>query len=324
MRCPNKNELPSPPAGKVGWPWTEDSPQLQDRMLDDSPWPRISIVTPSFNQGKFIEETIRSVLLQGYPDLEYIIIDGGSSDSSSEIIVKYEKWLTYWISEPDRGQSHALKKGFSKSTGDILGWLNSDDIYRHNIFKQIGIAYRSNQGSIIAGKVLNFDNDNKQETIIEQHNITLENMVKFWEHEYSWHQPGIFFPRYAYEKAGGLDESLRFYMDHDLICRLLQYCRVTYIEDIVACFRLHETSKTCSIFDYMLEELSLVSKRYWQLIASIDTVLANKRIGGMYARSFLDRLHRREFIPALRILKSALKNSPQEFIFAFVNRLRQH
>jgi glycosyltransferase involved in cell wall biosynthesis len=322
MRCPKIDELPSPPTGKVGWPWTEDSPQLQNRMPDDSLWPRISIVTPSLNQGQFIEETIRSILLQGYPNLEYIIIDGGSSDGSVETIIKYEKWLTYWISEPDRGQSHAIKKGFFKATGDILGWLNSDDIYKINALKQVCITYKSNQGNIIAGNVINFDNEIEKETIIYQSDVTLENLVKFWESKYSWHQPGIFFPRSIYEMGGGIDETLRFYMDHDLFCRLLQYCKVIYIEDIVACFRLHGASKTCSIFDYMLEELSLVSKRYWPLIPSMNAVLANKRIGEMYARSFMDRLHRKQLIPALNILKSALKNNSQEVTHALLSIFR--
>ena len=93
-------------------------------------YPKISIVTPSFNHAQFLEETILSVISQNYPDLEYIIIDGGSTDGSVEIIKKYEQYLTYWISEPDNGQSDALNKGFTRATGDIYGWLNSDDLYK--------------------------------------------------------------------------------------------------------------------------------------------------------------------------------------------------
>ena len=128
MHCPNLTELPPPPSGKKGWPWTEATPRLPDTMPDGPPWPRISIVTPSLNQGRYIEETIRSVLLQGYPDLEYIIIDGGSTDNSLEVIQKYAPWLTYWVSEPDKGQSHAINKGWRHSTGGFIGWLCADDI----------------------------------------------------------------------------------------------------------------------------------------------------------------------------------------------------
>ena len=94
--------------------------------------PRVSIVTPSFNQGAFLEETIRSVLLQGYPDLDYIIIDGGSTDQSVGIIRKYEPWLAYWVSEKDSGQAHAINKGFSHATGEIRAYLNSDDVFCQN------------------------------------------------------------------------------------------------------------------------------------------------------------------------------------------------
>jgi glycosyltransferase involved in cell wall biosynthesis len=129
MRCPTLAELPPPPSGKTGWPWTVETPPLPPERLDGSAWPRISIVTPSYNQGQFIEETIRSILLQGYPDLEYIIIDGGSTDQSVDIIKKYEPWLTHWVSEKDRGQAHAINKGFAQASGKIGAYLNSDDFY---------------------------------------------------------------------------------------------------------------------------------------------------------------------------------------------------
>ena len=137
MRCPTLAELPPPPAGKTGWPWTVESPQLPDAMPDGKPWPRISIVTPSYNQGQFIEETIRSVLLQGYPDLEYIIMDGGSTDGAIDIIRRYEPWLTHWESGQDGGQSAAIGKGFAKVTGEIQAWVNSDDGYLPSAFQRV-------------------------------------------------------------------------------------------------------------------------------------------------------------------------------------------
>src|SRR5215475_12968937 len=98
MQCPTLAELPSPPPHKTGWPWTVETPQLPPTRPDGSLWPSVSIVTPSYNQGAFIEETVRSVLLQGYPRLEYIVIDGGSTDQTVNVIRRYERWLTYWVS----------------------------------------------------------------------------------------------------------------------------------------------------------------------------------------------------------------------------------
>ena len=125
MRCPTLYDLPPPPPGKRGWPWIEASVELPDPMPDGQEWPRVSIVTPSYQQGPFIEETIRSVLLQGYPNLEYIVIDGGSTDETVAILRKYEKWIAYWVSEADKGQSEAINKGFAKASGDLFGWPNA-------------------------------------------------------------------------------------------------------------------------------------------------------------------------------------------------------
>ena len=147
MRSPTLRDLPPPPPGKTGWPWTEETPPAAE-TLPGKGWPRvsprvsrvsprISIVTPSFNQGCFLEETIRSVLLQGYPDLEYIVIDGGSTDQSVAIIQKYEEWLAYWVSEKDSGQAHAINKGFSHATGEICAYLNSDDVFCRNALSPV-------------------------------------------------------------------------------------------------------------------------------------------------------------------------------------------
>ena len=149
MRCPTLAELPTSPPGKLGWPWTVETPQLPDTMPDGQLWPLISIVTPSCNQGQFIEETIRSVLLQGYTNLEYIIIDGASTDNSVEVIKKYEPWLTYWVSEKDRGQAHAINKGKSLSSGDIFQWINSDDYLEPRCL--LAVATQIPRGGVFAG-----------------------------------------------------------------------------------------------------------------------------------------------------------------------------
>ena len=121
-------DLRPPPPEKTRWPWTQSD--VRPAPTSESfAWPRVTVVTPSFNQGAFIEETIRSVLLQDYPNLEYLIVDGGSTDSTLEVIKAYEPWIDYWVSERDRGQTHAINKEFARATGEILAWLNSDDTF---------------------------------------------------------------------------------------------------------------------------------------------------------------------------------------------------
>jgi glycosyltransferase involved in cell wall biosynthesis len=141
-------DLPLPPVGKRGWPWTIGTKPMASRS-GAMFWPKLSIVTPSYNQGQFLEATIRSVLLQGYPNLEYIIIDGGSSDESVAIIRKYERFLTFWVSEPDDGQTAAINRGLERSTGEYLGWLNSDDLYTKGAFGKAIAAFLKHPESIV-------------------------------------------------------------------------------------------------------------------------------------------------------------------------------
>lgn len=136
-------ELPPPPTGKVGWPWTVEIQPPAEMMANGLAWPKVSIVTPSYNQGAFIEETIRSVLLQNYPNLEYVICDGGSNDETVEILEKYSPWLSFWQSKKDRGQGHAINLGFSLCSGNYFGWINSDDFYLPNCFETV-VIYCSN------------------------------------------------------------------------------------------------------------------------------------------------------------------------------------
>ena len=137
--------LPSPSSGKAGWPWNF-TPEKVTISFD---LPRITIVTPSYNQADYLEETIRSVLLQGYPNLEYFVIDGGSTDGSVEVIKKYAPWLAGWLSEKDHGQGHAINKGFSQATGEWLGWLNSDDcLAPYALFNLLKTAHDAQAGFV--------------------------------------------------------------------------------------------------------------------------------------------------------------------------------
>lgn len=244
MPCPMLRDLPPPPPGKTGWPWTEASRPLPEAMPDGQPWPKVSIVTPSYNQGRFIEETIRSVLLQGYPNLEYFVIDGGSTDESVEIIEKYAPWIDYWVSEPDRGQSHAIDKGLTRCTGEIFNWLNSDDYYAPSALRSIAVEFAEPSVGIVSGRERRFGKgiasfihpgstvkDTLEETVFKGHNV----------------QPCTFFRRAFLDRTGGVSTKLHYLMDMDLYMRYgLQHGQggILKIGGILSNFRLHDESKT--------------------------------------------------------------------------------
>ncbi|MGO9485930.1 MAG: glycosyltransferase family 2 protein [Rhodomicrobium sp.] len=208
-------------------------------MPDGRSWPRISIVTPSYNQSQFIEETIRSVLLQGYPDLEYIIMDGESTDESAGIIKKYERWLTFWASEKDRGQSHAINKGYARSSGTILQWINSDDLLLEGVLASIAEAFDGN--SVVAGSVINFDET--KETVVSNHGHSPFTFVNGGTCAY--HQPGVWMASSKIRELGCLPENLHY--TFDLIYTILYLERwpsVIYLKKPLVRFRLHPSSKT--------------------------------------------------------------------------------
>lgn len=207
--------------------------------------PKISIVTPSFNQGKYLEQTILSVLEQNYTNLEYIIIDGGSTDNSIEIIKKYEKHLAYWVSEKDNGQSDAINKGIQKITGDIFNWLNSDDYYSENVFFSLAEIFSDEKINVVCGKS-KVSSMNGKEFIAEGTFVDQENLRNTLYHCHI-EQPATFFRKSAIEKMGRLSTSLHYVMDKEYWLKyLLMFgtSGVLKVDNVFANFRIHESSKT--------------------------------------------------------------------------------
>ncbi len=208
--------------------------------------PKISIITPSYNQGQFIEQTIQSVLNQNYPNLEYIVIDGGSSDNTLEILKKYDQQITYWVSEKDRGQSHAINKGLEKCTGEIFNWLNSDDYLEPGALHKIARTYLSSGGNFIIGTTKIHDlGKNTTSEIITNEFATLGktiSKINFW-------QPSAYMLLEDVKKVGQCTESLHYGMDTELYIKILLmkgHKGIRVIPDTISHYRIHDTSKTGS------------------------------------------------------------------------------
>ena len=266
MRSPALKELPPPPPGKIGWPWTEESPRLPDVMPDGTPWPKISIITPSYNQAVFIEETIRSVLLQGYPNLEYIIMDGGSSDGSVEIIKRYENHLACWVSERDRGQTDAINKGFAAASGRIMAWINSDDLYTRNAFKRV-IRRMWDHGKIIRPVVYGdcdvIDTEGRFQKQWLSGPVTTDRLITFWRKGHFVPQPTVFMADYTLRDLS-LDVSLQYAMDWDLFLRLSRQYTFFHIPECLARFRIYAGTKSSEgDMRFQAEQLK-ISQSYWK------------------------------------------------------------
>lgn len=222
---------------------TEFSESAQDSLARDLP--TITVVTPSYNQGEFLERTILSVLSQGYPNLEYVVIDGGSSDNSVEVIKKYEAHLAYWVSEPDRGQAHAINKGFAKSMGEILAWLNSDDTYEPDVLRMVGSYFNDHPDVDVVYGDANLT-DMQDQVILPINGIPF-NANAFIYSGFNIHQVSTFWRRELFFQAGTLDEALYFCMDGELFSRFIKRGALFhYLPISVGNLRLHSASKTVS------------------------------------------------------------------------------
>ncbi len=216
--------------------------------------PLVSIVTPSFNQGQFLEETILSVLQQEYQNVEYIIIDGGSTDNSLEVIKRYEHRLAYWVSEKDCGQADAINKGFQRSTGQIVGWLNSDDLLYPAAIKDVVNEFQRNSDlELIYGDV---DYGPSTDAILRKisgNTVVFKNMMRSLQVPIP--QQGSLWKRSVLNKIGHLNPRWHVVLDRDFFIRAASECKLLYLPMTLGLFRDHNLSKSSSQQTHWLAEL---------------------------------------------------------------------
>ncbi len=299
MKIPTLRDL-SPPGNQTGWPWTEESAPLPPRMPDGRPWPRISVVTPSWNQARYIEATIRSVLLQRYPNLEYFVMDGGSTDGSVDVIRRYDAWITGWVSEPDRGQTHAINKGLERATGQIFTWLNSDDMLLPNALYRVALLYGQKPDAVgWAGGCYLISPDGRLLATEMPRGLTQPELAD-WYHTGYIFQPSCFFAAAAYRKIGGLDESLHYAMDFDLWLRLAAEGEYAATDEILAAAVIHDEAKSQAMrADMHAETIALQIKYGYEDLAA-------RRVARLMARPPLSRQIRKAARARLSPLKQKL------------------
>jgi glycosyltransferase involved in cell wall biosynthesis len=271
MRCPTLADLPPAAPGRAGWPWRETTPDPPEAAPAQRPWPRISVVTPSLNQGRFLEGCIRSVLLQAYPDLEYIVLDGGSTDGSAAVIRKYDSWLAHWSSQPDDGQAAAVNAGWRRATGEIIGWLNSDDLYCPGALLRVAQEFAADEEAVaVVGGGFLIDGNGRIGSRKAAQRLDLRRALM----GYHFDQPTVFLRRRVFHEVGGLDTRLDLAMDWEYWTRLL----------------LHNPA---SAFRYT--EAALAMWRYWPGAKSMRAPAGHNRV---VQRLVLGELFDREALPA--------------------------
>lgn len=257
-----------PTAGGAPWPHAPLDTNAYAALEPPGGWPRISIVTPSFNQAEYVEETLLSVLNQGYPNLQFIVVDGASTDGTREILERYRDRVDHLIIESDNGQTEAINKGLRLADGELLGWLNSDDMFAPGALHVMAAAWRSTDADLLSGLCLEHSDRhvllvNRPRGASERFTPeALAEIFRYWLKGDYFYQPEVLFTRRALDLAGGeLDESLFYTMDYDLWMKMaLAGCRVELVNWPVALFRKHPLQKTTKLVDCIEEQSQVRTK----------------------------------------------------------------
>jgi len=220
-------------------------------------WPRISVITPSYQQALFLQETLRSVLTQDYPNLEYIVIDGGSTDGSVEIIKKHENQLSFWVSEKDRGAADAIRKGFERATGAIMAYLNSDDVYLPGTLKAVAEVFIQDPScDLVFGDSYWIDTESR---VLAERRQTPFSAKRYLYGGADIPQPSTFWKREMYLKAGGINPEFHFAFDMDLFCRFISLsARFKHVKRFLSSARIHSEAKSSTLHDTYDKELAKI------------------------------------------------------------------
>jgi glycosyltransferase involved in cell wall biosynthesis len=242
---------------------------------------KITIITPSFNQAQYLEATIQSVLSQKYPDLEYMIFDGGSMDNSKQIIEKYKNQLTYWESTKDKGQSDAINKGFAKTTGEIVTWLNSDDQLMPDALFEVAAYFEKNPDiAFVHGKTMLIKNTNDKTGIIkgaENKDLNYRYLAGL-----PFPQPSAFFRKKMLDLFGYLNESYHYGMDYDFFLKIILNYEGLKVEDVFSKYLLHKNSKTVSQSAVFARDYSKIFSRLLRSFPFTEDLIAQMKMLKMY------------------------------------------
>ncbi len=239
--------------------WPRSSPGEPPRLAAGMAWPRVSLVTPSYNQGEYLEDAILSVLHQGYPDLEYFIMDGASTDGTGEILEAYASRLTYWESAPDRGQAHAINKGWQRATGKYLWWLNADDMLMPGaLFAAAAYLEAHPEVDMVFGDHVRITGDGRP---TEVYSYPAFDLTTFELSRPDVSQPGALMRATVLERVGYLDETLHYLMDLDYWRRMaLAGCHLMHLDVPLALFRIYDDSKTLAGSSRAAEERAILNE----------------------------------------------------------------
>ncbi|MBZ9965032.1 glycosyltransferase [Mesorhizobium sp. BR1-1-2] len=235
-------------------------------------WPRISVVIPSFNQAEFLERTLDSIFVQNYPKLEVIVMDGGSTDGSVDILKRYNENIAHWESEKDHGPAHAINKGLARATGDVLTWLASDDMYAVDTLRTVGQLFAADTDlSLVVGNALYVDEEDNPKIMDHGEYKTAlyygvvqprERVPAYWSYVHSIPQPSTFFTKGLLDRVGPLDESYHFIFDFELFFRMVSVGKTMKVEKTLSLYRIHSAAKT-SDWNKFLVELYRFSRPWW-------------------------------------------------------------